>query len=227
MLRWIALLLAALLAVAAAAEPRRVVLIGDSITYGLSSKPVGPGFAALLAESLGSGYALVNVSCGGTSSLDWSPNVGNAMCGPDEEPSRIYTARVKPQLPADLAVVMLGTNDAQGSYEPQGPIDAQHYRAAIGELTAALLTDGARRVMLLTPPPLAANVQFHLRLARYGVMIGTLCAPPGDAVLCGPDAFALLQPEDFEPGNAHPNASGHRKLAEALRAAIVAALPPR
>jgi len=44
-------------------------------------------------------------------------------------------------------------------------------------------------------------------------------------VLCGPDLLHLLQPEDFETGQIHPNASGHAKIADAMVESILQAIP--
>lgn len=216
----------ALLLVAACspAEPVSVVLLGDSITSGVASEPAGPGYAALLADALGSGYALRNVACAGTTSIDWSPSVGNGVCGPDRVAPSMYAARARTALPADLVVILLGTNDASGFLEPEA-VTPQRYHEALAELVRALQADGAARVMLMTPP------QFYQgsvrRLAHYRDEVLELCSPPADSILCGPDVYSLLTAEDFAFNDPHPNAVGHRKIATALRDAIVAALPAR
>src|SRR5262245_2974066 len=112
MLRWLralALVLPSGLATPAEAAPLRVVLLGDSITEGYVSAPVGPAFATLLADSLGTGFEVVNLGCAGASSLDWSPGAASSPCGalPPELPN-VYAARAAPSLPADLVVVLLG-----------------------------------------------------------------------------------------------------------------------
>jgi len=47
-----AALFALLLAQASAADPIRLLLVGDSITYGVSSGPAGPGYAEALSDSI-------------------------------------------------------------------------------------------------------------------------------------------------------------------------------
>ena len=221
----LALLLHAALATPAGAAPIRIVLLGDSITEGYVSAPFGPAFATLLADSLGAGFEVVNIGCAGASSLDWSPSVGDTLCGaPATELPNGYGARVPTELPADLVVVVLGTNDAIGLLEPE-PTTAQAYRDAIDELVGGLLGDGAVRVMLAAPPPNFDSAPALLLLAQYAVEIQALCGAPGDAVLCGPDLLNLLEAGDFAPGDVHPNAGGHAKIAAALEASIGAAVP--
>jgi len=226
--RWtpaLALLLHAGLATPAAAAPIRVVLLGDSITAGYVSAPAGPDFATLLAGSLGAGFEVVNIGCPGASSLDWSPSAGDSYCPPlPAQLPNLYTALAATNLPADLVVVVLGTNDATGWLEPQ-PLTAQTYRNAIDELVAGLLADGAGQVMLATPPPNFDSPPALLLLAEYAVEIQALCGAQGDDVLCGPDLLNLLEAGDFAPGDVHPNALGHATIATALQTSIGAAVP--
>lgn len=210
-----------------AAAPYEVVLLGDSITQGISSEPIGPSYASLLSDSLGAGFAVTNLGCGGTSSRDWSPSAGISVCVglPDPNlPTNLYHALAAPNLPADLVVILLGTNDATGAFEP-APLTAAEYRAAMEELVTQLLFDGAGEVMLATPPPNFAMPETAPTLLAYAAEISALCGTAGDAVLCGPDLLHLLQPEDFEAGQIHPNASGHAKIADAMVASILAAIP--
>jgi lysophospholipase L1-like esterase len=229
MLRWLGALALALhagLATRAEAAPIRVVLLGDSITAGYVSAPVGPAFATLLAGSLGAGFEVVNIGCPGASSLDWSPGVGDSLCPPlPAQLPNLYAALAATSLPADLVVVLLGTNDAIGLGEPE-PLGAQTYHDAIDELVGGLLGDGAGRVMLATPPPNFASPPAQLLLAAYAGEIVGLCGAPGDAVLCGPDLLSLLEVGDFASGDVHPNAAGHAKIAAALHESIVAVPEP-
>jgi lysophospholipase L1-like esterase len=54
------------------------------------------------------------------------------------------------------------------------------------------------------------------RLRGYRSGIDEICLDRTE-VFCGPDLLELLDPKaDFFEGNIHPNARGHRKIAEAL-----------
>lgn len=211
----------------AAAAPYSVVLLGDSITQGQTSEPSGPPFAALLADSLGAGFDVINIGCGGASSRDWSPSAGDSTCGGLPNPlllAPLYPSLAKPNLPADLVVVMLGTNDAIGLFEP-APLTSEEYRAALEELAMGLLHDGAGRVLLATPPPDFVVPYTEFTLIAYAGQVLDLCGAPGDAILCGPDVFNLLQFEDFASGDIHPNGAGHAKIADAMYSSILLAIP--
>lgn len=213
-------LLGALLG-ACAGAPTRVVLIGDSITHGVVAGG-GPPFAERLAGRLGEGYEVVNLGCGGTTSLDWRPGAAPAPgCSAERA---LYVERAAPALPARIAVVLLGTNDALGFRAPF-PTPPEAYRRALHELVAALREDGAGTVLLMTPPPpppaaMGATPWMLRNLHRYRKQVIALCgSAPGAAR--GPDLFVRLEPRiHLEGGDVHPNALGHEAIAEALAARI-------
>lgn len=230
MRHWIALLTTALAitpAGVASAAPISLLLLGDSITQGTTSEPTGPSFATLLTDSLGAGFEVTNIGCGGASARDWSPTSGDSICGGLSDPilsANLYPALAEPNLPADLVMILLGTNDAIGFLEPAPPTSAE-YRSALDELVTQILFDGAGAVLLATPPPNFAIPLTMPLLLSYAEEIFDLCGAAGDAIHCGPDVLSLLEPEDFEDGQIHPNASGHAKIADAMYASIVLAVP--
>ena len=212
--RAVALAATALALAGCGRPPFRVVLLGDSITVGMQSEPTGPSYGALLAEQLGKGFEIVNVACGGSSSLDWRPGAPAAVC--DENKSSyvasLYEARARPALPADVVTVLLGTNDTLGHAEP-APVEPQAYEDALRELVTALHADGARDVILIPPPPILRQVH------RFGALRARALALCGSEpwLHCGPDLTVVLDSStDFAPHKVHPNASGHVKIAAAL-----------
>ena len=93
-------------------------------------------------------------------------------------------------------------------------------------MIARIFDLGANRVILTEPSPLfgfPAIVQ--KRLSDYGSVIDTLCAITAN-VECGPDLLSLLTADDFERSEIHPNAAGHRKIAEALADTITSVPEP-
>lgn len=200
-------------------EPEiRVLLIGDSITAGLVSAPKGPPYATLVAQRLAPEFEIVNLGCGGTSSLDWTRSRGAVLCGGEFTVPNIYERRVLPALPADIVTVMLGTNDSQGIQE-ETRVPVEDYEAALREICTDLLADGAGRVMLIGPPLVIHKVQAMLRLVAYGDALRRVCEEM-DRVVCGPDVRMLLDRQDFAIGNIHPNRMGHVKIADALVEAL-------
>lgn len=198
-----------------------MVLLGDSITAGLVSEPRGPSYAELIESWLTDDYGeseVANVGCGGTTSLDWHPDSpGNGLCSPV---FNLYIDRVVPKLPSKFTSVLLGTNDSVGFFEPGNqPVSILDYGDAIYDLAIQLLSDGSEHVVLMTAPHryVLENPEVDFRLAGYRNEVLQLCdSEPTDKILCGPDLYQLLQPEHFEAGNIHPNAAGHRLIAEEL-----------
>ena len=202
-------------------EPRiRVVLVGDSITAGKVSRPKGPPYAELLRQTLGPVFAVVNLGCGGTSSLDWTRSRGSPWCEGKLIRPNLYDGRVRPALPAQFATVLLGTNDSRG-YKEMHRIPADEYAAALREIATNLLDDGAERVVLLGPPLVVDKVKAMLRVVAYGDAVRAIC-DENPRVLCGPDVRLLLTLDDYAPGNVHPNGQGHAKIAAALAEFLLA-----
>jgi lysophospholipase L1-like esterase len=198
----------------------RVVLVGDSITAGTVSRPKGPSYAQLLQRQLGPAFEVVNLGCGGSSSLDWTRSRGSLYCGGKVTRPSLYDARVRPALPAQFATVLLGTNDSQGFKEARR-LPADEYVAALREIATNLLDDGAERVVLLGPPLVVHKVNAMLRLVAYGDAVRAVC-DENPRVLCGPNVRYLLTSDDFARGNVHPNGPGHAKIAAALAEFLLA-----
>jgi len=223
-----AALFALLLAQASAADPIRLLLVGDSITYGVTSGPAGPGYAEVLVGLLGESYEVVNAALSGTSSIHWDPDRPCGIYCPDApDPSdSFFDLHLTPELPVEIAAILLGTNDALGFSRPE-PSTAAVYEQAMSALIDGLLSGGAETVLLMTPPPLPGDrpVADEL-LLDYRDVIFALCDAMG-GVLCGPDVYTLLDPDThFEDIDAHPNVAGHQLIAEALYGSIAAIPEP-
>jgi lysophospholipase L1-like esterase len=196
----------------ASPAPVRVLLVGDSITRGVVAGQGGPPYAERLAELLGDGYAIANLGIGGTNTQDWTRPAAQA--------------RFAREAPADLAVVLLGTNDAMG-HPRREPLTPESYESALRELIGGLVASGVERVILMTPPP-SVNPRAVRRLPSYRQRILAICdSEPHTS--CGPDLLMLLDTaEDIDPiGYVHPTARGHEKIAAALAPAIRAAVGAR
>jgi lysophospholipase L1-like esterase len=210
-------MLAIVLALLALPEPMlaRVLLIGDSITQGAVSGTPGFPYAEIVGIQLGPDFEVTNLGCGGASSFDWRPDTGVTICGGLW--INLWAERVLPNLPAEMATIMLGTNDATGFFEP-APLTGDSYIANIGAIVDGLQAAGVPQVVLMTPPARCTTAPQAVRdrLADYRLRIFTMClTKPG--VVCGPDVYKLLDPvADFASCDVHPNAQGHSKLGNAL-----------
>jgi hypothetical protein len=191
-----------------------VLLLGDSHALGIV-RGGGPGFFQVVGEELGPDYEVRLSACPGSTSLDWTrPVQRDVPCSL----GGAYEALARPNLPADIAVVLLGTNDAAGFGE-RSPLSAASYEQAMRTLVAALLHDGVRHVLLLAPPPSAgpfAGPRRRERLEAYREALRTL-ASETDRVSLGPDLLVLIEPGRHLPdGAVHFNAAGHRLVGERL-----------
>jgi lysophospholipase L1-like esterase len=203
------------------ADPIRILAVGDSITFGISSAPTGPGYVPLLANKLG-GYDVINVGCGGANAAVWRPAAGESAClgRNNNDPLDYWDDLVIPSMPEDIATIMLGTNDAQIG------APAWIYLGSLTQIIEGLLGLGVSDIILMTPPPSNKGIPaVDTLLAAYadGITDPTtgLCATLL-GVRCGPDVYNLLDPAtDFAPANAHPNATGHAKIADALFGYVV------
>ena len=199
---------------------KRVLMIGDSITEGQQSLPAAYPYATVVASLLGEGYDVTQVGCGGATTWDWSSFGGVTLCGGEFWEPSVYEARAIPNLPVDIATVMLGTNDATGFFEP-APIPPADYRLNLIDLVTNLLEDGAARVMLMTPPPMcdSADAATVARLDAYRIIVNAIC-DADERVVCGPDVYRVLGDEDFQGCDVHPNGIGHLHLGVAVAEAI-------
>lgn len=198
-----------------------ILMIGDSITEGVQSNPSAEPYTAVAAKILGKGFTVTQVGCGGATTWDWSSLGGVTHCGGQFWDRNVYEARARPNLPADVVTVMLGTNDATGFFEP-APISPNEYRDNLANLVTNLLNDGAGQVMLMTPPPMceSTNPDVVMRLEAYRTIVEAMCSTR-KGVVCGPDVYTLLTEDDFQGCDPHPNGLGHLTLGIAVAMMIL------
>ncbi len=199
-----------------------ILMIGDSITEGVQSNPSAEPYTTVAAKMLGKGFTVTQVGCGGATTWDWSSLGGVTLCGGQFWDLNVYEARARPNLPADVVTVMLGTNDATGFFEP-APISPDKYRDNLANLVTNLLKDGAGQVMLMPPPPMCESTKTEvvMRLEAYRTIVGTMCSTR-KGVVCGPDVYTLLNEDDFQGCDVHPNGLGHLTLGIAIATKILA-----
>lgn len=219
------LLLVCLLGLAGSAHafPTRLLLAGDSITFGIVSEPSGPAYAELLPDLLGPDFEVVNAGQSGMSSHFLHPDVDcDVFCSS----GTLFNELIAPELPSEIATLMLGLNDALGFFleERTAP---ETYEANVRDILDAIFAGGANHIILMSPPipasveNLADDYLIPYRDSVFSICRGTV------GVLCGPDLQLLLDSElDFAPGDIHPNAQGHEKIANALYQKVLAIPEP-
>ncbi len=204
----------------------KVVMIGDSITEGMVS-----GDDALQSDAfvplLKGQYPMMdmwisNLGCGGATSRDWTVQSAE-VCGGEVHDPNVFESKFSW---ADVAFVLLGTNDATGFWEEEGPLNGPEYRETMARLIDRLRKEDVDLIVLATPPQnISAPEEVKERLIAYADVIKELCSTESSTT-CGPDLYNLLQPSDFDEFDVHPNADGHKKIAVALAVFLDELTPP-
>ena len=213
--------LAAASAIAAPARAAtKVACVGDSITRGVGG--TGGGYPALLGQMLGPSWQVGRFGNSG-STLMKKP-ADSYWVAPE------FTA-AKEFLP-DVVVIMLGTNDAKGSWtSADGPHNYEpDYRAFIDEFAALA---SKPKIFLVNPPPMlrpslvTANKVLETEVIPTIARIGK---DRGLGVIKVHEAFFPTPSRYFGSGDGsdlgdglHPNQPGHTLIAHAVFCAVTGA----
>ncbi len=195
-----------------------IVLIGDSITRGRVDGE-GQSFADQLQE-LRPDDQIRNAGCSGSTTGDWTRPIGELRAC---LAAGAYSLNAKPLMPADIAIIMLGANDATGYYEPH-PIEASDYRANLERLIEIARFDVAHVVLLTPTLDPRAQEPVRRRLEEYREAVLELCGSL-DQVLCGPDLQRTVSGPSQGLNEVHPSELGHRNIAQQLDAFLDELLP--
>jgi lysophospholipase L1-like esterase len=200
-----------------------VLLLGDSHVAGAfaGGTPAGAApFSEVLRRELGAGYSVAVAGCSGSSVRDWTVHTVDFFCAA----GGAYPALARPQLPADVVVVLLGSNDAAG-YLELTPVEPDEYARLMAQLVERIAGDGGHEILLVGPPPVPfplARATRAVRLRGYTEALRAL-ATGRPHVHMGPALLELLNRDDhFGPSQIHMNAAGHRAVGEALARDVAA-----
>jgi len=112
-------------------------------------------------------------------------------------------------VPAEIALVLIGTNDALNLQSTP-----ERYRGDLERLIEEMLDRGVVEVVLLKMPLFdGIPPSDTLRLEAYHLVIEDLCTGP---VTCGPDLNEVMLPEHYGADLIHPLQSGHDAIAVAV-----------
>lgn len=154
-----------LAAPAAAAEPYRVLVFGDSLTWGWTPTapivptvrhPVEDRWTTAMADALGDGYSIVVEGLSGrTTNID-DPNDAK-LNGADYLPAALASHE-----PLDLVIILLGTNDTK-TYLDRTPFEIGLGAGALINIVQEApgwdWTDyPTPEVLLISPPPLGETI---------------------------------------------------------------------
>jgi lysophospholipase L1-like esterase len=167
-----ALLAASLSLTANAAEPKRVMAFGDSITWGW--KPVAQGvpsdrfpasvrWPGAMQAALGDGYIVVEEGLNARTTDVADPTLP-LITGAGLDGSAYLPAALASQEPLDAVVIMLGTNDlkAQFNRTPERIAEgADKLVQIVKNIHGGVgTTYQSPKVLLIAPPPLGTNMAF-------------------------------------------------------------------
>jgi lysophospholipase L1-like esterase len=139
-------------------EPKTVVCFGDSLTWGFDPRG-GPAFRRYgsaerwtrrLGVELGGGYHVVEAGLNGRTTVFDDPVLGG-MSGLAD-----LANALKSQMPVDLLILMLGSNDVK----PRFNVNGDEIARCLGRLLHLAATSGcgpegrAPHVLVLVPPPI-------------------------------------------------------------------------
>lgn len=198
---------------------KRVLCYGDSNTWGYDPDtgarfPPEVRWSGVLADRLGSGYSVIEEGLNGRTTR-WDDPIEQGRNG-----FTFLRPCIDSQMPLDLIVVMLGTNDLKRRFHLTAS-DIAESASALAEEARRLATtrDGARaEVLLVAPPPLtrltdldqmfAGARETSRQLAHYfGVMARRRGLPWFDA-------GSVIACSDLD--GIHFDADAHRTLGGAL-----------
>jgi acyl-CoA thioesterase-1 len=206
----------------------KVACVGDSITRGVGTT-IG-GYSTLLAKLLGSGYQVGRFGNSGSTMMKTPTD--SYWVAPELAMAKAFAP--------DVVVIMLGTNDAKGSWtSADGPHHFEpDYRAMVAELAA--LPSKPRFVLVWPPPMIRPTLTAGEQILKTQVnpTITRIAADTGSALAKVHDAFFPEPTIYFGDGagnigdGLHPNDAGAMRIAETVFCALVpggpkcAAAPP-
>lgn len=245
LLLWLAAVILVVVAPADAASPRRVMVFGDSLAWGWIPQadgfpttrfPAEVRWPGVLRAALGPGYEVVEEALNGRTTDLNPPEESVGMSGAGYNGAAYLPAAIGSQMPLDLVIVALGTNDlrAENRRTPlEVGISAVRLAALVqasGGITGAEYP--APAALLVAPPVIPQDVVngpfgpvFGPEASAKSVALGSiyrgLAAAAGVPFL---DAAAVVQVDGVD--RVHLTTSGHAALGNAVAAEVRRILPP-
>lgn len=230
----------------AGATPLRVMVFGDSLAWGwipqadgfpTTRYPADIRWPGVLQSALGPDYEVVEEALNGRTTDLNPPLESVGMSGAGYNGAAYLPAAIGSQMPLDLVIVALGTNDLRAENR-RTPLEvglsavrlAALVRASAG-ITGAEYP--APAVLLLAPPAIPADMvegpfghvfgpDASAKSQALGGVYRKLADAAGVPFL---DAAAVVRVDGVD--RVHLTAEGHAALGRAVAAAVRAILPPR
>lgn len=214
------------------AAPFRIVLYGDSNTYGWIPQPNPPSsrydandrWAGILKNLLGSNYEVIEEGLDGRTTDATDPT--SPISGAQLDGAAYLPACLSSHLPVDLVVIMLGTNDLKAMFNRTPlriALGAGHLIDLTNTLNGGVGTSYPNpKVLLVCPPPLDEKIKdgpIFGPMFKGGVEKSQQLAPlyKGIAALGGAeflDAGSVISTDGID--GLHFSGEAHKKLAAAM-----------
>jgi lysophospholipase L1-like esterase len=235
----------ALLALAAPADAaaRRIMVFGDSIAWGYVPRAEGPPstrfpaeqrWPGVMAQALGPGWEVIEEALNGRVT-DFTPNPAPVpLAGAGIDGGAYLPAAIASNLPLDLVVIALGTNDT--GYKRSAlaiGLDAMRLAVAVQDSAGGVATVyPAPAVLLVAPAPLDDKVAsgpfgafFTAQALEVSRALGKIYVALGDAA-----GIRVLRTADFSQTSridgVHLDAAGYAALGRAVADAVREMVPP-
>ncbi|MFO1049555.1 MAG: GDSL-type esterase/lipase family protein [Geminicoccaceae bacterium] len=244
-LPWVVAVLLLVVAPAEAASPRRVMVFGDSLAWGWIPQadgfpttrfPAEVRWPGVLQTALGPSYEVIEEALNGrTTDLD-PPKESVGMSGAGYNGAAYLPAAIGSQMPLDLVIVALGTNDLRAeNHRTPLEVGISAVRLAALVQTSGGITGAeypAPAVLLVAPPVIPLDVvngpfgpvfgpEASGKSEALGGIYRGLAAAAGVPFL---DAAAVVQADGVD--RVHLTAQGHAALGNAVAAEVRRILPP-
>jgi lysophospholipase L1-like esterase len=182
----------------------RVTCVGDSITQGVGAKR-GQSWPAQLQEMLGDKWSVKNVGRSGTTLM-------NSGDSPYQKCPQFKTAM---KTPADVVIIMLGTNDTKPANWAHFEKDYEKdYRDLISKFVSL---PSKPRIFLCLPPYIAKDGNWGINEPDTVAQIPIIKKIAKDLKLGLIDVHgALLGMDELIPDKVHPNTDGATVIAKAI-----------
>ena len=214
------------------AEPRRILVFGDSLTWGwIPTEPVTPTtrhpvedrWTSVMSEALGEGYEIVVEGLSGRTT-DIDDPTDPKLNGADYLPAALASHE-----PLDLVILLLGTNDTK-AYLDRTPLEIGLGAGRLVNMVhEAPGWDWAEyetpQVLLISPPPLGETIgeeareAFDAQSQEKSMALGEVYAQV--AAMAGEHAFdagSVIETDGVD--GIHFTAEANRALGEAVAAEV-------
>jgi lysophospholipase L1-like esterase len=236
----LAALAVALAVTTAMADDKRIMVFGDSNSWGwIPQEAILPTtrydaatrWPGVMAATLGAGYVVVDESLSARTAATDDPSLGIAgagLNGLDYLPAALAS-----QMPLDVVIIMLGTNDVKPGFG-QTPLDISldvlQLASEVQKSTGVVTSYAPAKVLIVAPPPLGQIADVDWLQALFPAesvqkskdlsgVLGPLAQAAGIAFIDAGD-FATIDGID----GVHMSAEQHAALGQALAAKVAEVL---